>query len=234
MVRLVIAIIPARSGSKRLPNKNTMELMGKPMIAWTIEAALQSQIFDRVLVSTDSAEIAELAERHGASVPFLRTAAYDDETPVSVATCVALEQYGKEFGETPDTVVQLMATCPLRTSKDIEEAAREFGEHDAPAQISCSPFGFFNPWWAFQLDEQNRPTAIFPSATLKRSQDLPPLFCPSGAIWIARSQALLTHRTFYCPGHVFFPMSWQSGLDIDEKADFDMAECLLALRGRNP
>jgi N-acylneuraminate cytidylyltransferase len=225
-----IAVIPARGGSKRLPRKNIIDFMGKPMIAWTIEAALESELFDRVLVSTDSSEIAEVAKSHGATVPFLRDDAHDDHTPVSRATCVALYQCAEELGESYDLVTQLMANTPLRTAKDIRESVNNFLQGNAPAQISCFPFGWMNPWWAASIDESGHPSFVFPEARRKRSQDLPKLYCPSGAIWIAKYETLLKSETFYCTGYVFFPLSWQSAIDIDDAEDLSMAEMTFIMR----
>ena len=229
-----IAIIPARGGSKRLPNKNVLDFMGKPMIAWTIEAALQSGLFDRVLVSTDSVEIARIAKDSGASVPFMRSTAYDDHSPVSLATCAALQQCVENFGENYDIVTQLMANTPLRTAEDIQQAMKHYVASSVPSQISCFRFGWMNPWWAVTLDAAGHPTTLFPEMQLERSQDLPALYCPSGAIWIARVEELLEHRTFYCPNHVFYSIPWQSAVDIDDKDDLEMAAAVFGMRSKVP
>ena len=225
-----IAVIPARGGSRRLPKKNILEFMGKPMIAWTIEAAQATDLFDRILVSTDSAEIAAVARSYGATVPFLRSRAYDDHTPVSEATCATLEQCAEELGEEFDLVTQLMANTPLRTADDICSALQHFLAGSAPAQISCFAFGWMNPWWSVTLDPQGTPTHLFPDALAQRSQDLPKLYCPTGAVWIARTEALLAARTFHCPGHRFFPMFWQSAVDIDDDEDLAIAQAVFNLR----
>jgi CMP-N-acetylneuraminic acid synthetase len=225
-----IAVIPARGGSRRLPDKNIIDFMGKPMIAWTIEAAQAAGLFDRILVSTDSAEIATVAENFGVEVPFLRNRAHDDYTPVSEATCVALEQCSEELGEQFDLVTQLMANIPLRTADDIRSAYDYFLAGSAPAQISCFASGWMNPLWSVTLDAEGVPTHLFPDASKKRSQDLPTIYSPTGAIWIARTKALLATRTFYCPGHRFFSMSWQSAVDIDDEEDLAMAKAVFNMR----
>jgi N-acylneuraminate cytidylyltransferase len=227
-----IAIIPARGGSKRIPKKNIIDFMGKPMIAWTIEAALESGLFDRVLVSTDSVEVARIAEDWGASVPFLRNAAYDDHSPVSLATCVALQQCEENLNEDYDIVAQLMANAPLRTDEDIKEAMTHFIASSAPSQISCFRFGWMNPWWAVTLDSSGQPNPLFPEMQLERSQDLPALYCPSGAIWISQVEELLEHQTFYCPSHIFHPIPWQSAVDIDDEEDLIMAAVVFEMRNR--
>ena len=227
-----IAIIPARGGSKRLPGKNILDFCGKPMIAWTIEAAIHSGSFDRILVSTDDEMIAQIARDYGAEAPFLRATAADDISPISAATLVALEQAESHWGQQFNTVVQLMANCPIRGSKEIFEAMHAFKESGSRFQISCFPFGWMNPWWAAKLDETGRPEALFPGAMVARSQDLAKLYCPTGAIWIADAAALKCEKTFYGKGHRYQPMHWSSAVDIDDPEDLEMALAILAMGGR--
>jgi N-acylneuraminate cytidylyltransferase len=218
-----IAVILARGGSKRLPRKNILELQGRPMIAWTIAAAIESACYHRVLVSTDDEEIAAISRAAGAEVPFLRNSAADDMAPSSAATLAALEQAERHWGECYDVVSQLMANCPLRGAGEIRDAVNNFREMGAEFQISCFRFGWMNPWWAAQIGEQGKPEFLFPEARAQRSQDLPPLYCPSGAIWIAGSESLRKTGTFYGPGHILHPMPWMSALDIDDAEDLAMA-----------
>lgn len=223
-----IAVILARGGSKRLPRKNILDFHGKPMLAWSVEAALQSGQFDQVLVSTDDPEIADIARSFGAAVPFLRNVAQDDMASSSEATLAALSQAEVHWGTRFDVVTQLMANCPLRDAGEIRSAVETFASREAPSQISCFRFGWMNPWWATKLDAQGTPDYLFPEARLERSQDLPPLYCPSGAIWIARAQSLKTEKTFYALGHTFHPLNWISAMDIDDAEDMEMAKaCFL-------
>lgn len=225
-----IAIILARGGSKRLPRKNVLPLGGRPMLAWSVGAALDAGCFDRVLVSTDDAEIAAVAREAGAEVPFLRNAAADDQAPSSDATRVALCQAEAHWDERYDTLAQLMANCPLRNAADIRAAMAAFEAGGAPAQISAFRFGWMNPWWAARLQADGQPDWLFPEARAARSQDLPPLYCPSGALWLAARDAFIEGGTFYLPGHTLHPMDWMSAMDIDDEADFAMAEACIALR----
>ena len=223
MVNKHIAIILARGGSKRLPNKNILDFHGKPMIAWTIEAAIESKEFSHVVVSTDSKEIAEISISYGAHVPFLRKTHADDHTPSSTATITALKQAEEYYEIKFNFVSQLMANCPLRSCNTIRRAIKNFYTHRYDTQITCFKFGFMNPWWAFSLSEDNIGKKIFPEAHTIRSQDLGELYCPTGAIWTARSKILQKCQTFYSDDHRYFPISWQEGLDIDDIADFNFA-----------
>lgn len=226
MVKERIAIIPARGGSKRIPRKNIRLFQKKPLIAWTVEAAIDSQLFDQILVSTDDAEIADVAKSHGASVPFLRELASDDHTPVSTATVHGLRQAQAYWNETYDTVVQLMPSCPLRTARHIIAAVDHFESAGHAFQISCFRYGWMNPWWATKLDANGKPQWLFGDMHHKRSQELEDLFCPTGAIWIAKAEALLTNGTFYGPEHIFYPMEWTAAVDIDDVEDLNMAAAL--------
>lgn len=225
-----IAIIPARGGSKRIPRKNVVEFHGKPLIAWTIEAALESALFKRVVVSTDDGEIAEVARRYGADVPFMRARHHDDHSPVSLATMHAIDQTAEHFQEEYDIVVQLMPNCPLREASHIVEAHDHFIRSKSEYQISCFKFGWMNPWWAVKLGPDNQPEPLIPASLESRSQDLPHLYCPTGAIWIARLGALKASETFYGPGHRFFPIDWKAAVDIDDHEDLAMADAVFRMR----
>lgn len=221
-----VAIVPARGGSRRLPGKNVIEFNGRPMIAWTIAAALECGLFRRVVVSTDDPGIAEIAVRFGADVPALRDRYADDVTPVSAATLLALDQAETHFGEHYHILVQLMANCPLRGAAHVRAALDEFEAHDSAFQVSCFRFGWMNPWWAMKRDEEGRPVPLFSEALTQRSQDLPPLYCPSGAIWIARTDALRTSGTFHAPDRRLHVMDWRAALDIDDAEDLAMARAV--------
>lgn len=227
-----IAIILARGGSKRLPGKNKRMFFGKPLVAWTIEAALLAKSFDRILLSTDSQEIAEIGVEFGAEVPFLRDRASDDHSSSSEATLAALDQAEEYWAESFTDVAQLMANCPLRTSQHICDAMNRFLQNNFSSQISCFKFGWMNPWWAAKLPPDGQPEWVFPQARHSRSQDLPDLYCPSGALWIAKTQSLRIHQSFYMPEHVFDVMDWMSAMDIDEEEDWVMAEVCKTLQQR--
>lgn len=224
-----VAIIPARGGSRRIPRKNIVDFHGKPLIAWSIEAAVKSGCFEHVLISTDDPEIAEVATKFGAIAPFLRQTAGDDHSPVSLATIATLGQYAAWRGRPAKTVTQLLPTCPLRTADHVRSSVRSFAASGSKFQLSCTDYGPTTPWWAIEIGPDGKPRALFPEAMTKRSQDLAPVFCPSGAIWIADVAALQAAQTFYGPGHIFWPMEWRAGIDIDTPDDLDLARALATL-----
>ncbi|MGA8151684.1 MAG: pseudaminic acid cytidylyltransferase [Terriglobales bacterium] len=224
-----IAIIPARGGSKRIPGKNIRLLAEKPIISYTIAAARDSALFERVVVSTDSPEIAEVARQYGAEVPFLRDQNLaDDFTPVSSATADALLRLDP-VGDKYDTVAQLMPCCPLRTVDDVSDSYTQFEETGAQSQISVIRYGWQNPWWAMRRNEQHELEPLFKEQMTARSQDLPELFCPSGAIWWARTGVLRLTKTFHVEHRTGWEIPWHRGLDIDTFEDWAMAEVLLRL-----
>jgi CMP-N-acetylneuraminic acid synthetase len=224
----ILAIIPARGGSKRIPKKNIIPLGGKPMIHWSIEAAKKCPYIDRVLVSTDCPEIKKISEQAGAEVPFLRVEAADDFTPVSETTLSALQQSEQLWGEF-DIVVQLMANCPFRDARVISEGIEQFLSDDRKSQVSYFKYGWMNPWWAHKISE-GQPKPLFPEALKNRSQDLEELYCPTGSIWITESKFLKQFKTFYSPGFRSHVIDWISALDIDDEDDLLMAQAVLKLQ----
>jgi pseudaminic acid cytidylyltransferase len=223
-----IAVIPCRGGSKRVPKKNIRLLHGKPAVAYTIEAALISGIFQSIIVSTDSEEIAEVARAFGAEVPFVRDSALaDDFTPVSAVTLDALNRIDPN-SNIHTNVCQLMANCPLRTADDIKNSYKQFQETATDSQISVTEYGWLNPWWAMTRDNQNILSPLFKEQMGVRSQDLPHLYCPTGAIWWAKSEVLRQHGTFYAPKYRGWQIPWQRAVDIDTEDDWKMVEILMA------
>lgn len=224
-----LAVIPARGGSKRVPGKNIRSLLGEPAIAYTIRAAVDSGLFERVIVSTDSAAIAAVALEHGAEVPFVRPASLaDDQTPVSDVTVDALERLDPN-GTQYRHVAQLMPNCPLRTAADVSDSGAQFERTGAASQLSVTRFGWQNPWWAMRRATNMVLEPLFAQEVTRRSQDLPELFCPTGVIWWATADTLRAARTFHVSGRTGWEIPWQRAVDIDTEDDWAMAEALLRL-----
>jgi len=224
-----LAIIPARAGSKRVPRKNFIDFMGKPMIAWTIEAAKESNAFDRILVSTDSPEIAGVAKSLGLEVPYLRNAYADDTATVYDVSVYEVNRLREQFNEEYENVTLLMANCPLRNAQCIRDAFDYFVHKDHEFQISCFKFGWMNPWWAAELGDSLVPTSIFPGKINQKSQNLPDLHCPTGAIRIANCNALLKGNSYYGENHIYYPMDWKFAVDIDNYEDLEFAKAVYSI-----
>jgi CMP-N,N'-diacetyllegionaminic acid synthase len=226
----VLGLITARGGSKRVPRKNIKPLVGKPLIAWTIETALQSHLLSRVIVSTDDAEIARVAQTWGAEVSFLRpdSLAQDEASQISVVThaIIWLEEHQRVV---PDYIMLLQPTSPLRTVEDIEAAIHLARQRAAVAVVSvCVPDR--HPYLCKRILPDGTLTDFVPipsDVTSLRHQDLPPAHGLNGAIYLNRRESLLHDRTFVPPGTVAYVMPPERSLDVDSPWDFSLAELIL-------
>lgn len=222
----ILALIPARGGSKGIPRKNIREMAGKPLIAWTIDAARACGGIDAVVVSTEDEEIAAVSSAAGAEVPFLRPAALAaDETPGIDPVLHALEMLPQY-----DAVLLLQATSPLRTTADIEGLLALAEMRGAPAVVSvCEPED--HPDWMYHLNGAGQLKPLFPASDVTRRQDLPPVYSLNGAMYFARTDWLRAHRGFLGPETLGYPMPADRSVDIDGPLDWRIAEMLL--RDRN-
>ena len=190
----ILGIIPARGGSKRLPGKNIKMLMGKPLIAWTIESAKKSHL-NRVIVSTDDLKIAKIAKRHGAEVPFLRPANLaGDKLGIEPVLVHALGWLKKEEGYKPDAIALLMPTSPLRQAKHIDEAIRIFKEKRCDSVVSViEARANANPYWILKRGQRGK-CILFTGQPLTkiitRSQDLPPCYSRNDMIYLLKPKNL--------------------------------------------
>jgi CMP-N-acetylneuraminic acid synthetase len=225
----VIAIVPARSGSKGLPGKNIKELCGKPLIAWTIEKALMSSFIDRVVVSTDSEEIAEIAVRFGADVPFLRPKelASDEATSCSVVEhCLDFFEFKNNLKF--DYTLLLEPTSPLRQNSDIDRAITLLDSQQGffDAVISLGIVSEHPSIVKSMIGETVYPYLgeIFSEA---RRQDLSPTYFPYGGIYASKSKSILDSKSFYpikCGAIVVEPYQC---LEIDNEIDFVCVEAIM-------
>ncbi len=222
----VLAIIPARGGSKRLPRKNILPLAGKPLIAWTIEAALDSQIFDEVIVNTDDQEIAGIARDFGVDVPFIRPESLATDTSSSIALTKHTLLWFKERGITYTHVVLLQPTSPLRNGKMIKDAWKVFCEGDTDSVTSVCEVE--HPiQWTYALSDRDVLTPLFEN-TDERSQDYEKNYRVNGAIYITATNFLLSQDDFISSenGNAYI-MSSKHSVDIDNEIDFKFAELLI-------
>lgn len=224
-----LAVIPARGGSRRIPRKNIADFAGRPLLAWSVAAALDSGCFDRVVVSTEDEEIAAAARQAGADVPFLRDRFADDVSNVSDVTADAVRRLAA-LGDAFHTVAMLQATCPLRDAGHVRAAVEAFDASGAASQMSCFRFDWMNPWWAFRLRDDGTADFIHPEMIGRRSQDLPPAFGLTGAICLSTTDALLATGSLRGPRTRFEPLPWAAAVDIDEPEDLAFALAVKATR----
>ncbi|WP_299022966.1 acylneuraminate cytidylyltransferase family protein [uncultured Tepidimonas sp.] len=222
----VLALIPARGGSKGVPGKNIKEVAGKPLIAWTIEAARQARCIDRVVVSSEDAAILQVARAWGAETPYERPAELArDETPSIDVVLHALQQLpGVAW------MVLLQPTSPLRAAEDIDAAFALCQAKGAPACVSVTEAGTL-PWWMFHLSADARLRAFLPQQDRpQRRQDAPPLYALNGAVYIARADWLRRTRSFLTDETLAYVMPPERSVDIDTPLDLAVAACLLRER----
>jgi len=224
----VIALIPARSGSKRLPNKNILPLAGVPLIAWSINAAKASTYVDRIVVSTDCANIASLAEEYGAESPFIRPKSLSEDTSstfdVILHTITALNLTGE------DILLLLQPTSPLRTAAHIDGALFRLEEKVADGVVSVTPCSH-SPLWFNTLPEDGSMNDFIRSEIRGvRSQDLPQFYRLNGAIYAFKVSSLLKNKSIHYSKNVFsYVMPENCSLDIDTEIDFKICELFASL-----
>jgi CMP-N-acetylneuraminic acid synthetase len=221
----ILAIIPARGGSKRLPCKNVLDLAGKPLIAWSIEVAKKSKYIDRVILSSDDTEIIAVAKEWGCDVPFARPKelAEDATRSIDVVTHAL-----KSLEEVYDYVILLQPTSPLRTSEDIDSAIELCLEKEATSVIGVCEMEH-SPLWSNTLDESmSMDNFLDDKYNNSRSQDLPTYYRINGAFYMSRVESILEKETFFVKKDIYaFLMSQEHSVDIDTKLDFIIAKAIL-------
>lgn len=218
----LLALIPARGGSKGIPRKNIREMAGKPLIAWTVEAARAVAGVDAVVVSTEDDEIAEVARAAGADVPFMRPAELAaDQTPGIDPVLHALDMLPQY-----DAVLLLQPTSPLRTVADIEGVLALAIQTGAPSIVSvCEPDD--HPNWMYRIGAEGRLEPVLPIPPAARRQDLPPVYSLNGAIYYADAAWLRNWKSFVGPETLGYTMPSDRSVDIDGPLDWRLAELLL-------
>ncbi len=224
----IIGVITARGGSRSVPRKNVKLLADKPLIAWTIEAALQSRGLSRVIVSTDDYEIAQVACQWGAEVPFMRPPELaQDNSPSFLAVEHAIRWLEEHDNTQPDYIMLLQPTTPLRAPEDIDTAIQIAEARNAVAVVSVCRMDH-HPYLSKRILEDGT-LADFVSNDMAylRRQDLPPAYALNGAIYLNRRESLLHDRTFGPQGTYGYIMPPDRSLDIDSPWDFYLAELIL-------
>lgn len=224
----LLAIVPARGGSKRLPRKNLLPLNGKPLIAWTINAARASNCFVDVLVSTDDREIAEVSSSYGALVPWLRPTEFATDTSRSIDVVLhALDWYERERSPVAG-IMLLQPTSPFRTITNIREAAARFIELGADVPVVGVSPASNHPAWTFSVENSRmKPFCGWENLKL-RSQDLLTAFTLNGAIYVSTPERLRSTQTFFAEDmNPFLMLDPIENYDIDTEEDWIRAEYLI-------
>ncbi len=227
----MLALIPARGGSKGLPGKNIRPLLGKPLIAYSIEAALKAASVSRVIVSTDSDEIAEIARQYGAEVPFLRPAELATDAAEALDNYVYTINRLSAEGKAPiEEFIVLLPTAPLRLAADIDAAVALFAAKQADFVISYFEAPHPVQWYRF-IDDDGVIRAVMPEGdNLANRQNERVSYLPNGAIYVFKLDLLIKQRTYYSDKTFPYIMPPDRSVDIDNLFDFELAEFLLMRR----
>jgi CMP-N,N'-diacetyllegionaminic acid synthase len=229
----VLGLITARGGSKRLPGKNLAVLGGKPLIAWTIDAALASNAIDRLIVSTDDPAIAEASRAAGAEVPFLRPDHLaEDATPHLPVVQHALAWMAKHEAFAARYVVVLQPTTPLRTGADIAAAVDIAETRDAACVVGVTPMHGRPSWLLRQSDDGRLQRWQASPQIAERNQDAAPTYIPNGAMFVVRSDIVRSGADWYGDATWPYVMPHERSLDIDEPWDLHLARLIVEDRSR--
>jgi len=225
---MILGFVPARGGSKGIKKKNIKELLGKPLIAYSIEQGLASTVIDKVVVSTDDAEIADIARAAGAEVPFMRPAELArDDTPMFPVMEHALDAVEAEYGEQVSHLVLLDATSPLRVSSDIEEAMKLFEGGGCDAVISGSE-AHRSPWFNMvAIDGEGYAGLLNGSGDVGRRQDCPEAYDLDTTVWIYTREAIKVIKKRMPPRTRLYKVPPERAFHIDTELDFELVSFLM-------
>ncbi|MCT6925666.1 acylneuraminate cytidylyltransferase family protein [Metasolibacillus sp.] len=217
----VLAVIPARGGSKGVARKNIRNLVGKPLIAWTIETARQSKYIDKIIVSSEDDEIIKVAKKYGAEVPFVRPAYLAEDTTTSIETILHAIEQCPGF----DYIVLLQPTSPLREPEDIDGCIKKAIEGKGFCVSVCEVTE--SPYWMYTLSSANNMQHLIESPLIGRRQDLPKVYTLNGAVYVANIRDLKQTKSFINENTVAYQMPSERSCDIDTELDFIICEYLM-------
>ena len=220
-----IAIIPARSGSKGIKDKNIRDFCGKPLLAYTIEAAIKSKEFDEIMVSTDSEKYAEIAKQYGANVPFLRSEKTSSDIASSWDMVSEVLAGYRDRGQEYDSFCLLQPTSPLRTSEDVRKAYRIYRNKAAFAIVSVCE-AEHSPLWCGHLPDDGEFVDFIKPDDMRQRQAGRKFYRLNGAIYIVNILRFEKDKFLYQKGSYAYIMSQRRSVDIDTEVDFKLAEIL--------
>lgn len=222
----ILALIPARGGSKGLPGKNILSFCGKPLISRTIVQAQKSRYLDKVVISTDDKAIAAVSLEYGACVPFLRPKKLATSASNMIDVVLHCLDFLRREKEQYDIIILLQPTSPLRISEDIDRAIELFFEKKASSVVSvCSTE--HHPWWSASLTKDSKIEKFLGHGNLhKNRQALPNYYRINGAVYVTTQEMLRKKRSFVSRNTYAYVMPTERSVDIDRKLDFELAEFL--------
>lgn len=219
----IVAIIPARGGSKRIHNKNIKSFAGKPIIAYSIQAARQSNLFDRIIVSTDSKQIAEIAKKYGAEVPFLRPAELSDDYTATAPVIVHALKWMQQNNFTTESFCCIYATAPFLKIKYLKRGLILLKKFDAATSFSVTSFPF-SIERALKIEPSRRVRMVWPEYETKRSNDLPERYHDAGQFYWGNTIKFLEEKRLYTSNSMPVILPRHRVIDIDTLEDWETAE----------
>jgi CMP-N-acetylneuraminic acid synthetase len=230
----ILALIPARGGSKGLPRKNILELLGKPLITWSIEQALRSAIVDKVVVSTDSSEIAKISKEYGAEVPFLRPVTLATDKATSVDVVLHGLDYFRNEGIEYDYLALLEPTSPLRKDGDIDAAIRSLIDDEAgfDGLVSLGKIALENPVYAKKIDQRGNVAPYYSNEAkdITHRQDLPVAHFPYGVIYLVKTDTLRKELTFYPKRTKSYLIERWQNYEVDDIYDLECIKVIMSMQ----
>jgi len=227
-----LAIIPARGGSKRIPKKNIKSFNGKPIIAWSIEVARNSDCFDTIIVSTDDDETAQIAKEWGATVPFIRPANLADDYTGTIPVIRHAIEWFLEQGQTPKQVCCIYATAPFITVDTLNRGLKLLIEKDCDYVFTVTSYNF-PIQRAFRITSETRIEMFYPEHFYTRSQDLEEAYHDAGQFYWGTASAWLEGRSVYANGSVPLLLTRNRVQDIDTMEDWEQAEHMFRIQTDN-
>jgi CMP-N-acetylneuraminic acid synthetase len=227
-----LAVIPARGGSKRVPDKNILEFCGKPMIVHTLEAAKNSGLFSKIVVSTEDVRIKEIVTSFNYEILDRPEELATDTANLVPVILHAIDTLNNE--EKYQNVCVLMANCPIRDFNDVRKSGNSFENNSSNFMMSVFKYGMFYPFWALAESDKGLKPYFGRKYFKTRSQDLPQVYCPSGAIRWVDVKAFKKYKNFYGPDLKPYVLPWYKAIDIDENEDLIIANIVMQLLHKNP
>ncbi|MFX1383818.1 MAG: cytidylyltransferase domain-containing protein [Promethearchaeota archaeon] len=221
----IISIIPARGGSKRIPEKNIKPLAGKPLIVYTIEEALKSEKIERVIVSTENLEITEISEKSGAEVIKRPKELAEDKTPMIDVIFNVMNQLKDDYDDSI-IIVLLQPTSPLRSAGDIDNCLDIILKNDCESVVSVYEISF-PPYWVFEINKGYLTPKFGMKYIMMERGDFKKSYLPNGALYVASFETLCKYKSFYCKRTIPYIMSFEKSIDIDNEIDFILTELLM-------
>ena len=226
----MIAIIPARGGSKGLKKKNITRLFGKPLITWTIETLLKAKNIEEIIISTDDDEIASICKKYDVNIPFMRPSRLSQDTSLAIDVYkYTINRLNKDFGYNINDFLISLPTTPLKNSSDIDNAINIFHTNKADSVISCATISHpIN--WIINVDENKKITKLKNNVPIKKMmnrQENDSQYIPNGAIYILKLENIIKYNSYYTENSLAYTMPKIRSVDIDTIHDLTYAEYLL-------